>query len=587
MHAAAAACNAASFGFAVVLMSYVLFRRGKSPLHWAVFGLLAGIALWTGGATWRHLATTRPELLLAFGVLFLGVCAVPPLWLVLAARLSRTQLVEERPEHVAPLLAPGVLFYAAFLTNERHGAFAEIDVASFAYGPLFWMMVGWGYLCVLAGVTLLLRRARWLATHNERPRALLLALVALVPLLASVSYLGALLPWPFDPTPAALGISTALLFPLVFRLSLLDELPLVRRDVIEHLADGVVIADSDGAILDANPAAVGLIGASVPALRGASLDAVLGAFVTAEERPLLDASLAGSGGPSHPCEAITVSGRSVRLRSVSVAGRGGEPAGRFVVLHDCTDERRREHMLQRAQKLESLGLLAAGIAHEVNNPLAFVRTNLGQLARAAELARELAPHALPERAVELAEMPELVAESLDGVARIARIVASMRRLAREGREEEGGPVDANAALREALKLAQLGRGFRVEESLAPTLPWVRGSKDGLTQVFLNLLVNAKQALGEQPDGRICVASRHVDGAVEVTIEDNGPGIADELLDRVFDPFFTTKGPDEGTGLGLPIAFEIVRAHHGTLALRSRPGRGARFTIRLPAASSGA
>jgi PAS domain S-box-containing protein len=582
---AAALCNAASFGFAVVLMSYVLFRRAKSPLHWTMLGLLAGIAIWAGGATWRHMATTRPELLLAFGVMFLGVCVVPPLWLLLAARLSRLQLLEDRPEHVAPLLAPGLLFYATFLTNERHGAFAAIDVASFEYGPLFWMLVGWAYLCVLGGVVLFLRRARWMAIHHELPRALLLALAALVPLVTSVSYLGQLLPWTFDPTAASLGISTGILFPLLFRLSLLDDLPLVRRDVIDHLADGVVIADPEGTILDANPGAAELIGAPLATLRGAPLDAVLSRLVAAEDRPVLEAALAVGRGVGHPCEVTSASGQRVRLLVVSVAGRGGQPAGRFVVLHDATDERRKEHMLRRAQKLESLGLLAAGIAHEVNNPLAFVRPNLGQLARAAELACKLSELAPPERAVELAEMPELVAESIDGVERIARIVASMRRLAREGREEEGGSVDANAVLRESLKLAQLGRSFRVATSLDPALPLVYGSKDGLTQVFLNLVVNAKQALGEQPGGRIRVATRHQDGAVEVAIEDNGPGIAHELLDRVFDPFFTTKGPEEGSGLGLPIAFDIVRAHRGTLSLESRPGHGTRFTIRLPAASS--
>ncbi len=585
-HAEAILPNAASFALSATLASYVVFRRGKSALHWTLLALLVGIVLWTGGGMWRHMAVTRPELLVAFGVLFLGVCVVPPAWLLLAARFARVQIVEERPAVVAAFLAPGALFYLGFLTNERHLWFAEISLEAFVYRPLFWVMVSWGYACVLGGVALFLRRAGWMVAHQERPRAALLALAAGVPLGASVSYLTGLVAWPFDPTPPSLGVSAVLLFPLIFRMSLLEHLPLVRRDVIEHLRDGVVIADAKGTILDANPAAVAVLGRSVHALRGESLEEVLRELAAPEDQGVLGLAFARPARPDRrpgPAPEIsTREGRHLRVSGGVVEGGDGDPAGRFVVLHDRSAERRVERVLRQAQKLESVGMLAAGIAHEVNNPLAWVRANLGQLARAAERTKSLGGDgAEGEGDALLCEMPEVVAETTEGVERIARIVAGLRQLSR-GSEDDTAEVDVNGALREAVRLAQLGPGPAVDLHLAETLPRVRGSREGLIQVFLNLLINARQAVAGRTSAAVRARTRPLEDGCVVVVEDEGPGMTEAVQERIFDPFFTTKGPDEGTGLGLPIAFDIVREHHGSLQVDSRPGGGARFTVVLPA-----
>jgi signal transduction histidine kinase len=148
-------------------------------------------------------------------------------------------------------------------------------------------------------------------------------------------------------------------------------------------------------------------------------------------------------------------------------------------------------------------------------------------------------------------------------------------------------MDVNPLVDDAIQLAALhtNRSVRVERRLAEGLPQIQGSAQGFVQVVLNLLLNAKQALSEQPDGLIIVESRRCDTSLEILVQDNGPGIPDAALPQIFDPFFTTRDPGQGTGLGLSIAFDIVRNHGGSLEYSASPSGGACFTMRLPIESA--
>jgi signal transduction histidine kinase len=229
--------------------------------------------------------------------------------------------------------------------------------------------------------------------------------------------------------------------------------------------------------------------------------------------------------------------------------------------------------LIQADRLRSVGLLAAGIAHEVNNPL----TVLGMTLR--ELTEELRP-ALP---------PELQAILDDGMREcrsdLQRIATTVGRLGSFSRADESQPPIAVAlddVARDALRLTEhhWSRHCEVETSLSRTPP-VRGYPSELTQVVVNLVMNATQAMKTGGGTRILVMTR-VDGAtVELSVSDDGPGIDPSALERIFDPFYTTKGRGEGTGLGLAICRGIVKSHGGTLRARSRRGLGTTFTIRLP------
>jgi signal transduction histidine kinase len=254
-----------------------------------------------------------------------------------------------------------------------------------------------------------------------------------------------------------------------------------------------------------------------------------------------------------------------------------------VVLRDLREVASLRARLVTSGRLAAVGQLAAGLAHEINNPVAYVSSNLRQLLGIwSDVAKEGRAGALPEAMrEELDEGLGLITESLDGVARVAAIVSGVRAFSHAG-TGTSEPTDVNEAVRSALRIAgpQIPPGATVETVLAD-LPPVRGNAQQLQQVFLNLVVNAVQAIGPQGSVRL-VTGR--DGAdVHVRVEDDGCGMAADVQERIFDPFFTTKPVGQGTGLGLSISYQIVRDHGGDLSVESAPGRGACFRVRLPAA----
>jgi signal transduction histidine kinase len=576
---AVALANATTFVLASALGTFVMAKRSSRSVDVPLLALICGLLVWSGGAVWRALPFDHEQMMAAHHLVFLGVNAVPPAWLLLALAATRVEFFHARPTRALWLCLPGLLFYIAFVTNPAHHQFARIHFESFERGPLFWAMIAWAFACSLAGTVLFLARARWLATRRKRPAALLLAAVGLVPQIAAATYLFHIVPWPMDPTPASLGISAAFLYPVIRRTHTFQHLPLMRRDVIEHLPDAVLIADPGARIVDLNPAAAALL-RDGEALRDASLADVLADASPRHGRALVRLLLE-TGGASAP-DLELGDGRRFRLQAAAVAGADGGPVGYFLVLHDRSEELRAERALRQAQKLDSIGMLAAGIAHEVNNPLAYVRANLLHLVKAADVAARLAPADEGDAAL-IAELPVVLSETCDGIDRIAAIVSGMQRLSRRA-EAVRERFDLAEVVDESIRLA----GFtqtrcRIERDLDTALPPVRGSRPELIQVLLNLLLNAKQAVAGRPDGTVRVRTRTGPDEALVDVEDNGPGIPDALAERIFDPFFTTKGPDQGTGLGLSIAYDLVRDHGGSLELARSPLGGARFTLRLPAA----
>jgi signal transduction histidine kinase/CheY-like chemotaxis protein len=240
--------------------------------------------------------------------------------------------------------------------------------------------------------------------------------------------------------------------------------------------------------------------------------------------------------------------------------------------------------LQAADRLATIGQLAAGIGHEINNPLAYVAANLEFVA--GELERPPAEWTGPL----VAEVRSALQEARDGAARIRAIVRDLETVART-RPGDLGPVDVAGAVKAAVQLSghELRRSARLEEDCAAGC-LVLAEEGRLTQVFLQLLINAVQALPEDRAGEntIRVAVRpEPDGRVVAEVEDNGRGIPAEHLERIFEPFFTTKPVGKGTGLGLSVCQGIVAALGGTIAVDSEVGRGTVFRVVLPGLDAGA
>ena len=260
-----------------------------------------------------------------------------------------------------------------------------------------------------------------------------------------------------------------------------------------------------------------------------------------------------------------------------------------------SERRDLQSRLRQSQKMEAVGQLAAGIAHEINNPMAYVRANLSLLRGEWDGVREdvlkLDPSAtLRER---LAEFDELLDESLEGVDRTIEIVREVKQFAHT-RDTARVETDLGDLVEKAVRTVEgaHGGGVAIERAL-DALPVCPVSPGQIQQVLVNLIANAVQAAAPSASDETADEARDANGGhvritggvdgetLWITVADDGPGIPEQLRSRLFDPFFTTKKAGEGTGLGLYISYEFARLHAGEIAVDSRPGEGAAFTLRLP------
>ena len=252
------------------------------------------------------------------------------------------------------------------------------------------------------------------------------------------------------------------------------------------------------------------------------------------------------------------------------------------------------------EKMASIGQLAAGVAHEINNPIGFINSNLSTLGKylsrlSGFLAAQtecIAAGAPPERVESVRQqqaslkidyivkdLEDLVRESLEGAERVRSIVADLKSFSRVD-ESEYKQADLNECLRSTINIVwnEIKYKATLKKDLGE-IPRTRCYPQQMNQVFMNLLVNAAHAIEQQ--GFITVRSWEQDGYICVTVEDTGQGIPEANLNRIFEPFFTTKEVGKGTGLGLSITYDIVKKHNGEITVRSEPGKGTVFTVRIP------
>ncbi|MEM9189309.1 MAG: response regulator [Myxococcota bacterium] len=390
-----------------------------------------------------------------------------------------------------------------------------------------------------------------------------------------------------DFLPKAAMTSESLVRTLLFAVERDRHQARIRQLVAEN-ADGCLVVDQDGQILFANPAAGRLLHRKPADLIGDRFPHPFQGETPAE----IELNFS-----SHPR-------KYAELRAVEVDWEEG--AAHLISIRDVTDRRRAlelERRLLHADRLASIGQLAAGVAHEINNPATFIQANSASIVEgAASLRRAVADLSqviagelgdgdstraatILERSglrKALREIEQLAEESVEGVRRISSTVRALSTFARI-EEDEVAPTDINQLIDIALRMTgnQLRHRAGVELELA-TLPSLNVDRSRLTQVFVNLLLNSIDALGEAANqNRVGIRSRVVDDEVVVEVEDNGSGIPEPQLGQIFEPFFTTKQRDRGTGLGLSISAETVRKHGGRIAVRSELGVGTVFSVCLP------
>ena len=251
--------------------------------------------------------------------------------------------------------------------------------------------------------------------------------------------------------------------------------------------------------------------------------------------------------------------------------------GRIVLVDDITDRIELEAQLTQAEKLSSIGLLAAGVAHEVNTPLAVISSY------AQMLTKQLRP--MMEQDKRLAPVLEKITQQ---TFRASEIVNGLLNFSRTGGTEFAS-VDMNRLLQDTLTLLEhqfKTAAIRIDTDLDPSLPRIHGNEGKLQQVMLNVLLNARDAMHNSSDACIRIATEQAEGHIWVVVEDHGGGIEQEHLHRIFDPFFTTKtsprnGQHKGTGLGLAVSYGIMQEHSGKMHVQSEVGKGTTFRLEFP------
>jgi PAS domain S-box-containing protein len=368
------------------------------------------------------------------------------------------------------------------------------------------------------------------------------------------------------------------------------------RSLVGQATVGILLWDPDTlAILEANAKAGELLGKRPRDLLRTGADAL---FTAADRERALRALRRASevGAVRLPeVELWHAEGGAFPAEVSASMVRFGEEAVVLGLIRDLTETKEFERraallneQIQRTEKEVSIGQLAAGVAHEINNPMGYVASNINRLLEYSKRLVEIVSEATYSTAMSplmrelnllVGELEEITQESREGVSRVIDIVQALREFSHGG---AGDPAtqwaDLNDVVRNCVRLLQNRVKERVDLELAP-LPAVRCHPMQIAQVVMNLIVNAAHAV--EPRGRVRVSSYDSGALVHIAVDDDGRGIPEAQLSQIFDPFFTTKPVGHGTGLGLAVSHEIVRRHQGHLWVDSQEGRGSRFLLELP------
>jgi PAS domain S-box-containing protein len=351
------------------------------------------------------------------------------------------------------------------------------------------------------------------------------------------------------------------------------------KKLAEAAPDSITVA-VDGRLVYCNPATARILGA-------ASADELYGIelrdLIAASEVPVMMQRLQRVARGEHPPPLTYHSRRrdgSPLLMEISSSVIEWE--GKRAILgygRDVTERRRVETELMQADRMATVGTLAAGVAHEINNPLTYVLLHLERL-------RKQLPELVGDRDTR-EQSAQMLDEALEGGERVRTIVRDLLAFSRSSTDEHQA-VELGPVLESASKIASTAHGDRIDIAvqIADEPLRIHGDEARLGQVALNLVVNAVQAFGDSPppDAKVVVSATRTGDRIVVTVEDNGPGAPPDVLTRAFDPFFTTKPVGTGTGLGLPISRSIVESLGGTMELSNRQ-RGVRARVTLPVATA--
>jgi PAS domain S-box-containing protein len=362
------------------------------------------------------------------------------------------------------------------------------------------------------------------------------------------------------------------------------------HDIINAIPAGFYLKDKDMKFIMANARYCSLLGYKCGEVEGKTIFDLLPKEKASEyikgEQQLAEGKM-NSASYESPITNPSGEIRWISISNVILKSNGGEIEGVIGLTSDITDYHVSRERLMQSDKLVAIGTLAAGVAHEINNPMGYINSNLNTMKK--YLKKIIAfVDSVKENDAEKAEgirdivtdFDDAIDESIEGALRVRKIVADLKSFSRVDRAEKEY-ADINEGIESTLNIVwnELKYKCKVVKNYG-TLPDLFCIPNQLNQVFMNLLVNAGQAITGN-DGEIKITTWADEKNVYVSIADNGCGINQENMSKIFEPFFTTKEVGRGTGLGLSLTFDIIKKHHGMIDVKSEIGRGTEFIVELP------
>jgi signal transduction histidine kinase len=545
-----------TFSLCMWVVIDLLVAGGARERRLPFVALASTSGVWVLGELVGRRAATPEEYLLARRILHFGVSLLPVAWLVTAATAARAPWLRRAP-WLALLPLASAAFTYSFLYWDHKGRFISGPYQTPEYGPMFWYSAGLAWILIVIGTGHFLAAA----SRFDRARPIRIAAVALgstAPLIGNMLYVTGAIGNP-DPTPLLIGAGGVALRFAIIDTGLSAMLHQASDAVFERLKTGVLLADLEGRVVDANPMARSLTAEPEPG--GAALDELVARTL------------------EQPDRVIDVERMPLR--------RTLGDLGQAVLLTDRTEAVQLENRLREAQRRESLQLLAAGVAHDFNNVLTVIRgcTERARLQLDGD-------HGARPSLTQLIEATRAAGRLVDQLLAYAGQHEGALRLLDLRSELEGLQMLANVAA---------GPRARLEFDLANDLPAVEANPVEIQQLLVNLVANAAQAMEEQGTIRVRAVSEQLttadlEGArsghdagpgdyVLIEVSDEGRGMDASTLERIFDPFFTTR--EQGHGLGLAVLVGIVHSCGGALHVASTPGIGTTFRIHLPTAPAAA
>ena len=552
-------------------MAGVAWRRRRSPSATPLVLLGVSVAIWQVGYALELGTDGQDEMVFWAKIQYIGITAAPTCWLAITLQYTGRGIRLSRRNIALLAVVPGATVVLA-ATNGAHELIwssitsepsGSLTVLILEHGAGFWVHAGYSYLLLLFGFILLAENL--LQPHRlywEQAAALMLA--ALLPWIANWLFIAGVTPGNnIDLTPLAFIGSVFVLVWALARTQLLDLAPVARDLVFGNMLDGVLVLDTRGRVVDCNSAAEGIVGRPADDLIGRPIEDVWQAG-----SELVDRTLDQS---PKPLRYNVGEGDAQYIYDVSaspIRDRHQRSAGRLVFFHDITRLWLEEERLKETSRLASIGEMASGVAHEINNPLMIIAGN------SEMLVNQGIPPLVKERV-------EVIHSQADRAAKIVRnLLAFVRR-----QDSEKRFLDVRTVVEQTLDLKayDLSVGnIRVLWNWPGDLPQTMVDEHQLAQVIMNIVTNAEQAMiKSNGGGEITVGATLDQGNIRISIGDTGPGIPDDDMPRIFEPFFTTKPVGEGTGLGLSICYGIVHQHGGDICVESTLGEGATFHISLP------